>query len=139
MNEYTWADLRVGMRHGFDVTVTSEMMNAFAALSGDCNPLHVDAAFAASAGFKANVVYGLLTASFYSRLVGVYLPGKHALLHGIDLDFQSPAFIGDTLLVEGEIAYLSDAYRQIEIKARSKRQDGKLVSKAVIRVGLLGT
>ena len=139
MNEYTWTDLSVGMRHGFDVTITSEMMDAFATLSGDCNPLHVDSEFATKAGFRSNVVFGLLTASFYSRLVGVYLPGRHALLHGIDVHFQSPAYIGDTIAVEGEISFLSDAYRQIEIKARSKNQDGKVVSKAVIRVGLLGS
>jgi 3-hydroxybutyryl-CoA dehydratase len=138
MNEYSWTDLRVGLRHGFEVTITPEMMEAFAVLSGDCNPLHVDAAFAVKAGFRGNVVFGMLTASFYSRLVGVYLPGKHALLHGIDLDFQSPTFVGDTLIIDGEIAFLSDAYRQIEIKARSRNQHGKLISKAVIRVGLLG-
>jgi 3-hydroxybutyryl-CoA dehydratase len=136
MNEYRWEDLRVGLREEFEVTVTDQMMSAFAALSGDENPLHVDPAYAARAGFRAPVTFGLLTSAFYSRLVGVHLPGRFALLHGIDVDFASPAFAGDTLRVSGEVTYLTDAYKRVELRGRIVNGDGKLVSKAKIRVGL---
>jgi acyl-CoA thioesterase FadM len=66
----------------------------------------------------------------------MHLPGKHALLHGIDLEFKSPAYIGDRLSVSGEIVYLNDAYHRLEVKARIVNQDGKIISKATIRVGL---
>ena len=136
MNEYRWADLTVGLRAEFQVALTDEMMRAFAALSGDVNPLHVDAAYANGAGFRGPVAFGLLTSAFYSQLVGVHLPGKYALLHGIDVDFVSPAFAGDTLRVAGEISFLTDAYHRIEMRARITNQDDKVVSKAKIRVGL---
>lgn len=136
MNAYRWGDLKVGLRHEFQVTLTAEMMRAFAAISGDTNPLHVDAGYAAEAGFPGPVAFGLLTSSFYSQLVGVHLPGRHALLHGIDLDFSAPAYVGDALLVAGEISFLNDAYQQLEIRARITNQEGKRVSKAKIRVGL---
>jgi 3-hydroxybutyryl-CoA dehydratase len=136
MNAYRWDDLKVGLRHEFQVTLTAEMMQAFAAMSGDANPLHVDAAYATGAGFRGPVVFGLLTSSFYSQLVGVHLPGKYALLHGIDVDFVSPAFVGDTLRVAGEVTFLTDAYQRIELRARITNQDDKVVSKAKIRVGL---
>jgi acyl dehydratase len=139
MNAYRWADLTVGLAHQFEVTLTAEMMAAFAGLSGDVNPLHVDAAYAKEAGFRGPVAFGLLTSSFYSRLVGVHLPGKYALLHGIDVDFVSPAFAGDRLEVSGEIKDLVDAYHRIEMRARIKNQDGKVISKAKIRVGLHAT
>jgi len=136
MNDYRWQDLSVGLAAGFDVLVTAEMLDNFAALSGDRNPLHMDAAFAEAEGFPGRVVFGMLTASFYSRLVGVHLPGKRALLHGIDVEFKRPAHIGDRLSVCGEISHLSDACRRIEIRARIVNQNGNTISKAMIRVGL---
>jgi len=136
MNEYRWEELHVGLRHEFDVTLTDEMLGTFRALSGDTNPLHGDRDFAARAGFPGPVAFGLLTSAFYSQLVGVYLPGKYALLQGVDVDFVTPAFAGDRLRVSGEVSYLTDAYKQIQLRAKIVNQNEKVVSKAKIRVGL---
>lgn len=136
MNDYGWQDLAIGLRASFDVQVTAQMLESFAAISGDTNPLHMDEEFAKAAGFPGRVVFGMLTAGFYSRLIGMCLPGKRALLHGMDIEFKNPAYIGDSLSVSGEISYLNDAYRRIEVKARVMNQNGKLVSKATIRTGL---
>jgi 3-hydroxybutyryl-CoA dehydratase len=136
MNDYRWDDLSVGMSAQFDVEVTPEMMSAFADLSGDVNPLHLDDEFAQQAGFPGRVVFGMLTSSFYSRLVGVYLPGKHALLDGIEVEFKSPAYVRDRLTVSGEIAFLNEAYNRCEIKARIRNADGKIISKATLRAGV---
>ncbi|MCU1322770.1 MAG: MaoC domain protein dehydratase [Acidobacteriaceae bacterium] len=138
MTEYRWEDLHLGLKHSFSATFTEEMMQHFAALSGDINPLHVDADYAIAAGFPGPVVFGMMTSSLYSKLVGVYLPGKYALLQGIDIDFNSPCHAGDVLNVEGEIIFLSDAVRRLEVKATIRRENRKLVSKATIRVGLHG-
>jgi 3-hydroxybutyryl-CoA dehydratase len=136
MNDYAWDDLAIGMNAQFEVELTSDLMTAFAQLSGDINPLHTDADFARNAGFAGRVVYGMLTSSFYSTLVGVHLPGKRALLDGIDIEFKSPAFIGDRLTVSGEIAFLNDTYHRLELKAKIRNTEGKLVSKATIRAGV---
>lgn len=136
MMEYRWSDLSTGLKHRFAANFTLDMVMAFAELSGDSNPLHCDRGYALNAGHPDVVVHGMLTASLYSRLVGVYLPGKFALLQGIHVDFNSPCYIGEQLVVEGEIVYLTDTVRQIEIKATIRRQDRKLVSKATIKVGL---
>lgn len=138
MNAYRWGDLVVGLKHSFKATFTSEMAAQFAAISGDINPLHVDAEYAASVGFPAPALFGMLTSALYSQLVGVYLPGKYALLNGIDIDFHSPCFAGERLEVQGEIIFLLEAYRRIEIKASIRNADRKLVSKATIRVGMHG-
>jgi len=136
MNAYRWDELAVGLKHGFEATITQQMVDGFAAISGDVNPLHVDREFAAAQGFPAPVVYGLLTASLYSQLVSIYLPGKFGLLHGIDIDFHAPCFVEERIIVEGEIAFLSKAYRRMEIKATMRKLEGKIVSKAKIRAGL---
>ena len=138
MMEYRWNDLHIGLRHEFDATFSAEQATAFAALSGDINPLHVDKAYAIGAGFSGPVLFGMLTSSLYSRLVGVYLPGKFALLQGIRIDFSSPCYVGDHLHVVGEIEFLSRAYRRLEIKATIRKDDGKLVSKALIKAGFHG-
>ena len=80
----------------------------------------------------------MLTSTLYSQFVGVYLPGKYALLQGIDIDFHTPCFAGERLRIQGEIVYLNDAYKRMEIKASIRNDDRKLVSRATIRVGLHG-
>jgi 3-hydroxybutyryl-CoA dehydratase len=129
-------DLVVGTNACFDVLLTDEMLKSFAAISGDCNPIHMDDEVAKDAGFKGRIVFGLMTSSFYSQFLGMHLPGKRALLHGIDLEFKSPAYVGDRLTVSGKITFLNDAYRRLELKAQIVNQDGVVISKATIRAGL---
>jgi|SRR6185369_1502240 len=136
MTDRRWSDLALGDKASFDVQVSAEMLDCFARVSGDHNPLHMDDTFAVALGFAGRVAFGMLTASFYSRLVGMHLPGKHALLHGVDLEFKSPAYIGDVLTVAGEVVFLNDAYRRLEIIAHIVNQHGKMISKANIRVGV---
>ena len=76
-------NIDVGLKESFTAFLTEEMMSDFAVIIGDHNPLHIDEAFAKDNGFKGNVVYGMLVSSLYSRLVGMNLPGKCALLQGI--------------------------------------------------------
>jgi acyl dehydratase len=126
------------MKHAFQAAFSDAMVEDFARISGDVNPLHVDRDYAIAAGFPSPVLFGMLTSSLYSQLVGVYLPGKFALLQGIDLDFNSPCHADERLTVEGEIIFLSDAFHRMEIKASIRKEDRKLVSKAIIRVGMHG-
>lgn len=74
MNEYRFHDLAVGMEEEFRREITADMMDAFCRLTGDINPLHVDAEYALKKGFPDRVVYGMLTASLVSTLGGVLLP-----------------------------------------------------------------
>ena len=131
-----WDEIHVGMKASFSRRLTDDDMLQFATLSGDVNPLHVDDAYAHAAGYSGRVVYGMLTSTLYSRLVGMHLPGELSLLHGMHIELVSPAFVGDSLVVEGEVVHLSEAFRRIELRARITRDDGQLISKAKISVGL---
>jgi 3-hydroxybutyryl-CoA dehydratase len=135
MNEYRWNDLYVGLKHEFETSFSADDAKAFAELSGDVNPLHASEAYAIESGFPGPVLFGMLTSSLYSQLVGVYLPGKLALLQGIDIDFSAPCYPGDRLRVAGVVVFLSEAYRRFEIRATIRTDDNKLVSKATIRAG----
>lgn len=137
MNEYQLADMKMGLAASFQVQITSEMMDAFLIVSGDNNPLHIDAEYAATKGFPGRVVYGMLTSSLFSRLAGVYLPGKYCLLQGVDSVFQKPAYIGDVLVVSGVVSYINEPYKMIEIKAEIRNQNGQRISRAKIKAGFL--
>ena len=137
MNEYALADISVGMAHEFSVTVTPEMTTRFVGISGDVNPLHVDRNYAESKGFRDSVVHGMLTSTFYSTLVGVYLPGKYCLLQGIKITFHQPVFAGDQLNVRGEVTHVTEALRVITVRGSITNQHGEVVSKAQIQVGFI--
>ena len=136
MNHYTMADMTPGRTEEFTVTVTAEMMDAFCTLTGDTSPIHIDEGYARERGYPGRVVYGMLGASFFSTLAGVYLPGEHCLLHGVECKFARPIFVGDTLTVTGTVADVSEAVAEAEIKAVITNQDGKKVTRGVIRAGL---
>lgn len=136
MNCYVLKDIHPGLNAQFSVTITEELLDSFFKLSTDNNPLHIDSRYAKEKGFKDRVAYGMLTSAFYSTLVGVYLPGKYALLESIEISFHNAAYAGDVLTVSGEVTYINEAYKQIEIIASIRNQDRKLISKAKIKAGL---
>ena len=137
MNEYRFSDIKIGLEEFFQVKIDASKMDKFLDISGDINPLHMDGDYAKDKGFSNRVVYGLLTASFYSTLVGVYLPGKFCVLQGIDIQFSKPVYIDDTLKVSGKVSYINEAYKQIEIKAIITNEKHIKVSKATLKVGLI--
>ncbi len=137
MNEFRYDEMEIGHTEAFSAEITQEKMELFERLSGDCNPLHCEDAYARERGFPARVAYGMLTASFYSTLAGVYLPGKFCLLHEADIQFVKPVYVGDVLRISGKVAGKTDAYRLLIIQARITNQNGRLVSRAVLKAGVL--
>jgi 3-hydroxybutyryl-CoA dehydratase len=136
MTEFTFEQLSLGQAAQFTRTFSDAEILAFAGLSGDQNPLHVDEAYARAAGFAGKVAHGLLSGALYSALVGMHLPGRRALLRGIQIDFHAPVFAGVPLTVSGQIAELHAEFRLITLKAEIRDADGKRLSKAKIQVGL---
>ena len=137
MNEYRFEDLKVGQEEYFTITITEEMMQQFLDLSGDVNPLHNDKEFAVEQDYQDKVVYGLLTTSFISKLVGVLLPGKYCLLQGIDVKYVRPVYVGDILIVKGIIDELHASVKRAVIKVERQNQDEKKVVKGKVEVGFL--
>lgn len=136
MNRYSIEDICVGMEESFSVKITQEMMNKFTEISGDINPLHVNQDYAITKGYQGKVVYGMLTASFYSTLAGVYLPGENCLLYSVKTKFNNPVYIDDELLITGVISDVNLTVNCIEIKAKIKNQKGNIVSVAKILAGV---
>lgn len=137
MNCYKYEEIEVGFSAEFKCHIDESMLNDFKKISGDVNPLHIDDCFARKQNFPRRVAYGMLIASFYSTLAGVYLPGKYCLLQSVNTDFISPVYIDDDLLVKGYVLEKNDSVKRIVIKACIINQHGKKVSKAKIEAGIL--
>lgn len=138
MNEYTLDDIKIGMTEEFKVQITEKMQNDFRNNTGDINPMHTDEDFAQEKGFDNILVFGMLTASFFSTLVGVYLPGKNCLFQECkDIRFHSPVFVGDELTIKGEVIEIDDRFGRIIIKATIRNQENKKVCSGKLIAGVV--
>ena len=118
------------------IKITEDMQKYFTNLTGDINPMHTDESFAKDKGFSGIICYGMLTASFYSTLIGVYLPGKYAIFQEADISFSKPVYIGDELKIKGKIIEINDVLKRITIKAEIRNQNNERISKATLIAGL---
>lgn len=123
--EYKLEEIEIGQIKKFSVQVTESMIDNFANLSGDFNPLHMNEKYTRTTQFGRRLSHGMLLAAFFSRLVGMYLPGKNALYFSQTLNFKSPCFINDQVTVEGEVQDKSMATRIITLKTTIYNQDGQ--------------
>lgn len=138
MKEYQLKDIKIGMTEEFKVQITEKMQNDFREITGDINPMHSDENFAKEKGFEKTLVFGMLTASFFSTLVGVYLPGKNCLFQECkDIRFSSPVFVGDELTVQGEVIEIDERFKRITIKVTIRNQEQKKVCSGKLIAGVL--
>ncbi len=135
--EYTFDSINVGMNQKFNILITKKHVSDFAKISGDFNPLHMDENFAVKTKFKKRVCHGMLLASFFSRLIGMYLPGKNALYFSQILNFVSPCFINDTIVVKGEIIDKNHATKIISIKTSIINQKSELILDGTAKVMII--
>ncbi len=95
---YYLEDLSVGMETSVAKTITNDDVLAFADLSGDINPVHLDDDFAAGTIFKKRIAHGFLTGSLFSTALGTKLPGPGCIYLSQGLKFRAPVYIGDEVV-----------------------------------------
>lgn len=137
MNRYEYEEIKLGHIEEFQTIVSQNDQNMFREITGDINPLHSNIGFANRKGFERPVVFGLLTASYYSTLAGVYIPGEKSLIHSVNIKFGYPVLVGEKLLIRGEVIDKNDTFKRLTIKAEIINQEGKKISKAKLEVGVL--
>jgi len=123
----TYDDLKVGQKAVIMKTITEEDLSHFIAITGDTNPLHVDESFSEKTFFGQRIAHGMLSASLFSTLVGMHIPGVGAIYKSQTLEFLRPVFIGDTLYAWFKITAIDPAEGRIEIKSWIENQDGYMV------------
>ena len=137
MNEpmkYSFEDIKIGQSKDFQIIVDEKLVDSFAKISGDFNPLHMDNEYAKNTKFGKRICHGMLLASFFSQIIGMYLPGVNALYFSQNLNFVNPCFVGDKVKISGEIIDKSEATRIIKVKTTVKNQQEELVVEGTAQV-----
>ena len=109
---------------------------AFAAVSGDFNPVHVDAEAAAQSPFGERIVHGMLTASLLSALVASELPGPGAIYLSQTLQFLRPVRLGDTVTAQVTVTAIDQPKRRLALATSVRNARGKnvITGEAVVQL-----
>ena len=116
--ELKFHEICIGQINTFQIKITEKMVDDFANFSGDYNPLHMDKNFAKSKNFKNRVCHGMLLSSFFSRLIGMYLPGKNSLYFSQTINFQLPCYINQKITVSGEVKEIIPSIKTIVLETK---------------------
>jgi 3-hydroxybutyryl-CoA dehydratase len=103
---YFFEDLSVGLTAKFSKTVTEADIVLFAAVTGDTNPMHLDAEYAATTIFKERIAHGMLAAGLITKVLGTQLPGPGTIYMSQNLKFRAPVKIGETVTATVEVMAL---------------------------------
>lgn len=121
--------------HRFVVSQT--VYDAFQQCSGDFNPLHTNLDFAKSKGFPECVMYGNILNGFVSYFIGMLLPTQNVIIHFQDIVFKNPVFLNDELDFSAKVDEISEAVNTVIFKYLFRNQNGKVVAKGHVQIGLI--
>ena len=134
MENVTYDELSVGQSARLLRTVTQEDIQAFAAVSGDINPAHLNPEYADATMFHGVIAHGMLGAALISALFGTQFPGPGTIYLGQELKFTKPVRIGDTLTVLTTVSAKDDEKKRVEMDCLVTNQKGEVVLKGMARL-----
>ena len=120
-------EFTIGQSAALTRTLTEADVMAFAEVTGDFNPVHMDADAAAASSFGERIVHGMLTASLLSALLASKLPGPGAIYLSQTLRFLRPVKIGDTVSAHVSITSIDAETRRITLATSVRNERGKSV------------
>lgn len=121
-------ELEVGQTAGFSKTVAESDVYGFAGITGDFNPVHVDAVEAQASRFGARIAHGILSAALVSTTIGMKLPGPGCIYMEQKLRFKAPVFFGDTITAQVEVAEVIREKNRVRLGTRCVNQRGEVVA-----------
>ena len=123
----TFDEIAVGDTASFERTLSTEDIQLFAVLSGDVNPQHLDAEYAASTRFQGVIAHDMLGGALISAVLGTRLPGPGTIYLGQTLKFLAPVRVGDTLRVSVTVTARDEAKKRLKLACSCTNQDGVAV------------
>lgn len=126
----------VGQHASISRKVTAEAVQAFADVTGDANPIHLDEAYASETRFGQRIAHGMLVASYVSTLLGTKFPGPGTIYMSQTFSFLKPVFLGDILDISATVVkYRHDRdILTLEITVSNERGEKVLTGEAVCLV-----
>jgi len=135
----TFAGLREDDEGRWNHTISGPEVDAFAELSGDDNPLHLDDVYARTNGFRGRVVHGMLLAAWLSRVLGTHFPGPGVLWLSQSIRFTRAVYVGDAVEVVVRVKHKAEALRTLVLETSVLGPDGSPVLKGEARTMMLPT
>ena len=123
---YYLEDLEVGMTDSIAKQISAKDVDIFANLSGDTNPIHLDAEYAQSTAFGKRIVHGMFSAALISAVAGTKLPGYGGIYLSQDLKFRKPIFIDDKVIATLTITDINQRRGRVTMST-NVTVEGKLV------------
>lgn len=120
-------DFTPGQKATWTKTITEADVDAFAGITGDFNPLHVDREYAARSRFGERIAHGILTAGLVSAVLGMRLPGPGGIFLSQTLKFLRPVRFGDTITAEAEVLTWRAEARILTLRTTCTNQQGETV------------
>lgn len=120
-------EMRVGLTAERSRTVSVDDVLRYAELTGDRNPVHVDAAAAAKTRFGGQIAHGMLSAGYISAVLGMDLPGPGSIYVAQTIRFARPVRPGDTVTARVEVTDVIDAKRRVKLATTCRNQQGEIV------------
>lgn len=126
-----------GMRASFSKTISEADVYGFAGITGDFNPLHVNAQRAKGELFGERIAHGMLSASFISTVIAMQLPGPGTVYLSQNVKFLKPVKFGDTITATVEIEELQDRGRaRLHTYVKNQRQETVVDGDALVKLPL---
>ena len=116
LHGYYLEDLEVGMSDSFTKTITEADVVLFAGISGDTNPIHINADYAQTTPFEKRIVHGMFSAALISTVAGTKLPGPGCIYVDQSIKFRAPVFIGDTAQATLTVIEIDNRRRRVKCK-----------------------
>ncbi len=113
---YFFEELTAGMEASVTRRVGEADIVAYAALSGDYNPVHLDPAYAATTIFKERIAHGILSAGYISAVFGMQLPGPGSIYISQSLNFRGPVKIDDVVITTVKLVELMPEKKRVRFE-----------------------
>jgi 3-hydroxybutyryl-CoA dehydratase len=126
MKSYTYDEMQIGQTASVTKTISEYDVYTYAGVTGDFNPAHINAPYAEGTFFKGRIAHGMLTASFVSTVLGMYLPGPGAIFISNTANFLAAVRIGDTITATCEVIEKLEKGK-VKLKSTVTNQDGDVV------------
>jgi 3-hydroxybutyryl-CoA dehydratase len=127
MPELAYDEIKLGDEASLSLTITEAHIVAYAGITGDVNPVHVDAEFAKQTMFGERIAHGMLVAGLISAVLGTQLPGPNSIYLGQELRFTAPVKIGDTVTAVVTVTEKRDDKKIIKLQTTVSNQRGEVV------------
>jgi 3-hydroxybutyryl-CoA dehydratase len=119
--------LNPGEKASRTTTITDEMIRAFAALTGDSNPVHLDDVYAATTRFGRRIAHGMIAAGLISATLANDLPGPGTVYLSQTLQFKAPVYPGDTITTTVEVKSVRPDKPIVTLSTICKNQENVVV------------